>query len=409
MANLDSSDETDWAAVKRNGILAVLLVATGVGYAVWKNQSAPPRPEHSRPKKQATTSSRPATPKDKVSIRSTTQLEIPATSITGDSVRHHVITWLEHAWQAGGLTDPVPAHLTKESWQPFVKAAIQFEAGGPDAPARSWLRDQALTLAPVAGEHPVSAYVVGRILMGHEAAADLLDKGAQGLRDKPGMETLAFHAAAILALSSTRRDDEKVIKERVTQGLAALRKALDAEAGYSKQHDRRCAFLLHEQVSGFFQGTHEEFWNEVSKTEKVKPWVKKWIEALHCLQTGWDARGGGYSNTVSNDGQAIFEHESEKARRLLEQAWSMKPEDPAPAVSLIYSALSLERANDPEGQMRRWFDETLKLQMDVPEASQHLLWGLRPRWYGSHKKMENIGLACLETGRFDSALPWVLL
>lgn len=414
MAYPESPDDTtDWSALKRYAaILALIVIALG-GYAFWRHQGKPAAaevaatPAPGRPNEKPAKKAAPR--KDRASVRSTIKLAIPERSVTADMNRQHLIGWLEKAWLAGGLTDPVPPHLPKEKWASFVKAAIQSEVRGPEAPAAAALRDQALDLAPVAAEHPVSAYVVGQALLGHETAPQLLEKAADGLRDKPGMETLAFHAAAAFALTSGEGNDEKVVQERLGKAAKALRKALDAAGGFAKEHDLVCAFVLYDHVRPFFEGVHGLCWTEVEKTEGVEPWAKKWLEGLHCVQNAWDARGGGYSNTVSDDGQAVFKHESEKARRLLEQAWELKPATAAPAVALIYSGLSLGERGGAEAHMRRWFNEAIKVQMDEPEAAQHLLWGLRPRWYGSHKKMEDVGLACLETGRFDSALPWVLL
>jgi hypothetical protein len=188
-----------------------------------------------------------------------------------------------------------------------------------------------------------------------------------------------------------------------------LRKALDAEGGYAKYHDRVVSYLLMQGSAGsLFELDHERMTAEVANTAAVKPWVKKWIAGQHSLQKGWDMRGGGYASTVTADGQAVFKYESEKARRLFGEAWAMKPEDPSPAVSLIYSSLSLSK-DEARAHLRKWFDEVLQLQVDAPDAASHYLWGLRPRWYGSHQEMKQFGLACANTERFDSGLPWVLL
>lgn len=404
-----NDNETDQASVRK---YVSILVAVGLamgGYAFWKNREKAPAAEaaasQASPRKAQTPV---ATGGKRPSIKATFKLDVPETAVTTDSVRHEVKEWLDKTFQIEGLT-PEPAHLPKDRWSAFAKAAIALECGSPEAPPRQKIADMARDLVPVAHEHPVSAFLVGMLTIRQPGSDALLEKAVEGLESQAGMETLAFHAAAGLALASGEGTAEETMKKRVDQTLKALRKALDAEAGYSKMPDRLTAYLLMSgHLKGFFEAVHEPFWEEVSKTESAKPWVKKWIEGLHCLQKGWDARGGGYSNTVSNDGMAVFKHESEKARRLLTQAWELNPQDASPAVTLIYSSLSLGRDTAPK-EMRRWFDETLKLQVDVAEAAQHMLWGLRPRWFGSHKKMEDFGLACLETNRFDSCLPWVLL
>lgn len=341
-------------------------------------------------------------------MTSSMTIVVPESGVTTDSVRHEVKEWLDKTLQSGGLT-PEPAHIPKDRWVPFVKAAIAMEVGLPEAPPVQQIIDMAKDLVPVAHEHPVSAFLVGMMTIHSGESSELLEKAYQGLSTQPGMETLAFHAAVGYALSTPKGTGAEKAQERVKQALGALRKALDAEAGYSKHSDRVCAYILMSgHIKSFFDVVHEEYWQEISKTESVKPWVKKWVEGLSCLQKAWDARGGGYSNSVSDDGFAVFGHESEKSRRLLAQAWELNPQAPDPAVALIYSCLSMGKEKAPS-EMRRWFDEVLKLQVDVDEAGQHMLWGLRRRWFGSQKKMDEFGIACLNTERFDSGLPWIFL
>jgi hypothetical protein len=56
-------------------------------------------------------------------------------------------------------------------------------------------------------------------------------------------------------------------------------------------------------------------------------------------------------------------------------------------------------------EMRRWFDRTLLAQLDYDPAWKDLLWGLRPRWYGSHQAMLALGTTALNTKRFDTDVP----
>jgi hypothetical protein len=335
-------------------------------------------------------------------------LVIGEKAVTSDEARHHLLDWLEKVYQVDGLS-PEPKLLKNEEWKPFAHAVVWEVSGDPRRLTRLELRSMAQELAPVAKEHPVSALLVGTILMGQPGSLRLLETAAKDFSEKAGSETLAFRAAAGLALASPYEDAENVTKQRVEAAMVAFRKALDAEGGYAKHHDRVIAYVLMSGLAGdLFASMHERMAAEVAKTEGMKPWAKKWIEGQHCLQKAWDMRGGGYAITVSEYGNALFIHESEKARRLLQEAWEMKPEDPIPAVNLIYSSLSMGKQKATE-HMRKWFDEVLKMQVDAPDAAQHFMWGLRPRWYGSHQQMKDFGLACANTERFDSGLPWMLL
>jgi hypothetical protein len=379
--------------------ITILLVFAVSGIGTWKWL-------HSRSK--AATPPPVAVGGSNAKLSTLPPLVIGEKAVTADAARAPLQQWLEKAYQVNGLT-PEPALLKKDQWQPFARAVVWEECGDPQRVSQLELHSMARDLAPVAKEHPVSAYLVGMTLAGEPGSKQLLEKAVKGFSENAGNETLAYHASVGLALASSMEDKEEVVKQYAEAALVALRKALDSEGGYAKHHDRVIAYVLMSGHLGqFFSVAHEQVAAEVMRTPSVKPWVRKWIEGQHCLQWAWNARGGGDASSVSHDEAAVFRHQSEKARRLLEDAWALYPEDPSPAVAMIYSGLSLENSEAP-AHMRKWFEEVLQLQVDVPEASHNLLWGLRPRWFGSHQKMYEVGFACVDTGRFDSHLPWTLL
>jgi hypothetical protein len=51
----------------------------------------------------------------------------------------------------------------------------------------------------------------------------------------------------------------------------------------------------------------------------------------------------------------------------------------------------------------------MKAQMDYLPAYHNLLWGLRPRWSGSHQAMLALGLEAAKTKRFDTLVPFELI
>jgi hypothetical protein len=56
-------------------------------------------------------------------------------------------------------------------------------------------------------------------------------------------------------------------------------------------------------------------------------------------------------------------------------------------------------------EMRLWFNRTTTAQIDYPRAWSDLRWGLRPRWYGNEEAMLALGVAAVNTGRFDTDVP----
>ncbi|MBK8091858.1 MAG: hypothetical protein IPK32_07715 [Verrucomicrobiaceae bacterium] len=416
----DSDNETDKAALVRNiGMLAV-LIAGMVGYSVWKgrqptdaetSESTPLptaiTPQSSNPGVQGSPTPRP-TPTARASRSSFSKLVIGENAVIADEGQRPMREWLEKLFQVNGLT-PEPAHLPKDRWMPFAKALVAKLCGSADQVSNLELQSLARDLAPVGREHPVSAYALGTVLMGEPGSQELLQSAFKAVDGKVGEEVLAFRVAMALAVSLSGDEGEKEAEVRIEAAFKALRKVLDATEGFSKLHDRVAVYMLRGGTAEiFFQYLHERVAEEVGKTDAAKPWLKKWIAGQHSLRRAWDERGDSYADGVSSSGMAVFAHESEKARKLFQEAWELKPETPEPAVSMIEAALSQGEAQAVKS-MFTWLEEAQKVEVDTPEAARHLLWGLRPRWHGSLEKMRSFGLACAETQRYDSGLPWVLL
>jgi hypothetical protein len=57
-------------------------------------------------------------------------------------------------------------------------------------------------------------------------------------------------------------------------------------------------------------------------------------------------------------------------------------------------------------EMRLWFDRTVAAQIDYPGAWKEMRWGLRPRWYGNEASMLALGRIAIDTGRFDTDVPY---
>ena len=140
---------------------------------------------------------------------------------------------------------------------------------------------------------------------------------------------------------------------------------------------------------------------ELEKTADVDPWIHLMVKGLYHNTKGWNARGGGYADTVTQEGWEIFREELAIATGFFVEAHEMHPEFPEAATEMI----SIAVASCGENKERMWFDRAVAAQMDYGYAYRKYLWGLWPRWGGSHKQMYRFGLECLNTGRFDTDVP----
>ncbi|MEZ0273929.1 MAG: hypothetical protein ACAH88_03420 [Roseimicrobium sp.] len=367
-------------------LCALLLLVAGAVGMFWWNES---RLAEQAPKLE---------PKDRVAA-----ISLPQAALTNDAVRSMLEPWLKEAWQAGGLKGSSLELIPAAAWQTFVLAAIAEELNGPTALAPQELESLAEALVPVASSHPVAAAVVGHVLPGHKSRHELLSVAWQALSKQPDATHLTWMVAADLAMTEPPDDVEE--ETLVKRALDSLRKMLDADAGLSKHHDQLAAWLLFgSEREDFYSQAHDVIWPVLEGAKDLKPWLKLWAEGQHHILIAWEARGGGYSSSVTNRGWRTFEAELQRAQTSLEESWNLKRQHAGPATSLCYAALGAGKSKAPK-LMRKWFDEAVRVHTDYPEAYRQVLWGMRPRWYGSHDKMAAFGTACLETERFDTDAP----
>lgn len=150
----------------------------------------------------------------------------------------------------------------------------------------------------------------------------------------------------------------------------------------------------------------ENFYNQfIKNSSKVKPWLKELITGAFNIDKAWHHRGGGYSNTVNEDGWKLFSKHLKIAAEHLKKAHSLKPERPEAAAKLI--AVSMGGGTDEP--VRFWFDKAVAAEVDYKPAYTAILWAYRPRWGGSHQKMLSFGRECMESGLYDTVVPYIMV
>jgi hypothetical protein len=133
-------------------------------------------------------------------------------------------------------------------------------------------------------------------------------------------------------------------------------------------------------------------------------WLALTLNGVEEIVAAWNARGNGFANTVTDNGEQKFETDSQNARRDLEEAWKLHPEWPMAPERALYACLGLGNL----AEQRLWFDRAVAAQIDYMPAWKNFLWALRPRWYGSVKAMRAFGITALNTRRFDTDVPYEL-
>jgi hypothetical protein len=151
----------------------------------------------------------------------------------------------------------------------------------------------------------------------------------------------------------------------------------------------------------FFERNGDAVCHIVHRAGPTYEWLALTLDGEREINAAWEARGGGWANTVTREGWQGFHAHLAKAREDLTQAWKMHPDFPLAPCRMMTVALGDSGAEE----MRTWFDRTVSVQVDYPEAWSEMRWGLRPRWYGSEAALLALGRTAINTGRFDTDVP----
>jgi len=121
----------------------------------------------------------------------------------------------------------------------------------------------------------------------------------------------------------------------------------------------------------------------------------------------WEARGTGWGSSVTDEGSRGFEKHLDQARQCFVKAHQLEPGFPEAASRMIGVVMGGQVV--PGETVRTWFDRAAAAQVDYLPAYTALLWAYRPRWGGSHDLMYQFGVECLQSGRFDTIVPYRLI
>lgn len=139
---------------------------------------------------------------------------------------------------------------------------------------------------------------------------------------------------------------------------------------------------------------------------KELPTIEAWIEArpksVHArwllgavlISYAWQARGGGYANTVSDKGWKLFHERVRQARAALESALELDPKHGPSWSSLIVVAM----AESNKAKLREAFDKAMAADPDDFHACSRYLNAIYPKWGGSWGQVADF-IAEVETAR----------
>ncbi|MEP6662155.1 MAG: hypothetical protein ABJC04_00700 [Verrucomicrobiota bacterium] len=133
--------------------------------------------------------------------------------------------------------------------------------------------------------------------------------------------------------------------------------------------------------------------------------VPRVIAASYYREWGWQARGSGYSDSVTETKAKLFEERLTKAKEILEEAWKQDQTDPFICKQLMDIAGSI---GSPD-EMDLWFRRGKKVDPAYYALYLCQLHYLHPQWYGSEEEMINFGRKCLTEGNWNGLIPFILI
>jgi hypothetical protein len=121
---------------------------------------------------------------------------------------------------------------------------------------------------------------------------------------------------------------------------------------------------------------------------------------------GWDARGPGFADTVTDEGWKLFRERLDGAERYAIEAWKRDPADGQSAAQMI--AICMGKGYS-RSLMETWFRRAMLADPDNERACLNKMNYLLPKWHGSVAESLEFGRQCVATGTAANRIPEILL
>ena len=136
--------------------------------------------------------------------------------------------------------------------------------------------------------------------------------------------------------------------------------------------------------------------------DKIDPWFWEMIQGRAAIAWAWESRGGGWGDTVSQDGWSGFGKNLEKARKHFYKAVELFPDRISPHIRLI----TVEMGNGSQKEMIKVFKELVWYDSTNEAGWNNLIWGLLPRWGGSLDLIKMLAIEALDCPRRDAKVQY---
>jgi tetratricopeptide (TPR) repeat protein len=277
---------------------------------------------------------------------------------------------------------------------PLTKRAVE---AGCDDPLILYLHSRALLAMPT-DDHP------GRLRRVHEAALAMEKSAYSNYR-----RCVALMAAVPYRVRPNAPEgDENREAERMLKAALELLGESVKKGERIPRAERWHYETLVDAVS-LYSSIHRD-------TPKALAWMEKIVGEFPELQApalkargdvmtsyGWEARGGGFANQVTEVGWRLFRERLNDARVSLQKAADLNPKDGHAPALMILNCKAIGRGDLNE--TRDWFSKAMKADPDNYEACDQLMDYLDPKWHGSAEAVVGFGRSCRDSKNWRSRIP----
>jgi hypothetical protein len=352
--------------------------------------------------------------------RAEVQLKAKAKRLAGVRLKEAL-----HLWNTKTALDAYEKVGRKDAkWDAKVHAAMPLLVrnwDGDATPAQSRAVYNLLSEAVAAGcDDPLALYARARM---YETAVDrsgselipLHVGAARGMKERgpgyhPLRQTFAYARAAqfLAGAKEDLGDDEKrQVKQWWDLAVDHLEKAAaDPESPVSLLLEVSQLLIKTEMKrTGDRQAGLDRVFEALSKARPKSP-LALVVKGEAYTDYAWDARGGGWANTVTPEGWQKMAERLAVAEAALTEAWKMDPEDPEAPTQMINVELGPGKGR---GVMETWFKRAMAADPNNFRACSHKMYYLEPKWHGSEQAMVAFGRELLAGGNWEARLPFQLI
>ena len=236
----------------------------------------------------------------------------------------------------------------------------------------------------------------------------MADSGIPQLRSRHGdlereLKTADPHPIWIARFHTAKAQDRSSVNTWTAAANAWGRTLLEGEW---KEVEAR--FLFHEIKNTFLRdapaSARKSLVDFVLKETSIDRWLAAMIEGHHEIRIGWEARGEGFADTVSDRNQRLFGLHLQRAEGHFTYAWQLRPDWPEAATG----AISAGRAGTSKLREDVWFQRATEAAWDWRPARQLFVSILAPKWGGSVENSMQFAMDCALSGPPDEDAALIL-